>query len=1078
MQLIAGTFNLVFCGLCMGLLFTNITTAGEKPAGAGQYEVYEEKITEDTPLQPWQPDRKVSYIWVTDKEDCNAVCRKAKSVGLNTIGWGSKEITSICKGERNTVSVKRLKKVLPIVSKNHMGMIVLFNFNGARNAEKSGNTNLLNKGYNERLFRLLDAIAEESKKYGNTTVYFDEIWCNEGRHSHKNDIDSFKSFCKREYGENYPGSIMPPRMNPGDKWWRRYVVFKNCIYENFCKRLLDYAHKKGLKIENRMYPSYQSSSGWKWGMDSYRISKLADYNQTWFWSGFEGDYYENSLMGAYKDPRALSMALYLKGYPLQYFCYGYLVKNPWVGVKIPEMAKQAKIWEGAKRKAEICILNYPVALIGLFGKKSPDAYTNNDEVFERLSRYFETDRTDVRNTRFFKNYKVLIIPKYSACSIPGYACKGLLDFAKNGGTIIISDAAVGIGKRDLTNPRNMLPEIAGTKPVWQGKANGQIKIQGRSMAVKNINMKALETGKAKTLATYKGKPVITEYKLGRGYVVYTGFNLAELMKDNSKWLEILKDIIMKYYCPAVLSDGKINVESVIKKGNRALISLYPATDTGSEDASNAALTDQMGDLPSTDKEFKMISGNLSMDTAKLGLSGNSFQVFSVTHCKIVKNKTGEEVWTPSELKRGAAFKIDGRAGYENLIIEPPGTVHTEKSLIDELANIDKEIKERIAEGKAHPQGLNQTPFTVKSVSVNASYKTAKPWAAANNYRLPFYIENSSEAARRNEPVIIKWKDLLKGFGSPIKRNSLSLYRINGDKQEPVLCQVTGSGASVSNNDEIIFTDDFAAGHKNEYILYFGNNPASQKNRSGIVIAKKGKNLKVSNGILSAEIQPKTWMVLADEKTGKPVLRLNGAGGRYEGLSYQGSGKFNWKEKGSAYCCLEIKTSHKGTTFVTTYEFFNNSPYVVASYSSSQATIKMDDWSYRPSCTLLGPTSSAEALVASGWGKIGSNDLHGVVPMRNNVGAIVKQQGTAPFGWLLAASDIPEHPHLLLSKRKNKGSLIIEFAKHHCAFIPQWKPQVSWIYIHNISTEKEIDNCAKAIGNPLPVVTGKIENGKK
>ncbi|MDD5599517.1 MAG: hypothetical protein PHV82_16340, partial [Victivallaceae bacterium] len=794
-------FKAMFGGLLgMSLLAAGATTAGEKPGRPERYEVYEEKLTEDIPLSPCSPNEKVSWLWTGTEADkkmdgYNAIFEMAQKNGFNMISFNSSPIASIIQGDKENISnaiFNALDEFLSVAKKYNFRVMINFGFHLGRrgaSAENKGIANLLDKKYNERLFRLLDGIAERKKKYGNDIIIFwDEIWCNEIFYSRKNCLSPFKTFCQKEYGEEYHGTEMPLKVEPMNKWWRRYIVFKNCIYENFCERLLDYAHKKNLRVINRPYPSFQSASGWKWGMDSYRLSKLADYNQTWFWRVFEGDYYENSLMGMYKNPEPISMALYLKGYPVQYFTYARLRDDPWVKVKIPEMFKQAKIWQGAERKADVCILNYPVALIGLFAEKSPQAYKDNDELFERLSRYFGTDRTDVRNSRFYRNYQVLIIPQYSACSIPEYAYKGLLDFAKNGGTIIISDAEVGIGKRDLTNPRDMRSEITGTRPVWQGKANGQIKFSEASLPVKNIRIKALEIGRAKALAAYNGKPVITEYRLGKGYVVYLGFNIAELIRQDNKWLEVLKDIVLRYCRPGVLADGKINVESVIKKDNRVLISLYPMAAISRADASKAKPTDQMGDLPLANKQLDSVPGNISIAPDTLGLRGNLFQIFSVTRCKIIRNKDNKGVWTLDELKKGRLFVIDGQVGYEHLIVESPGAAHTEQSILQKVADVDKAIREKIAEAKKHPRGLNKNPFLIKSISSDIPYTAQGVWTEKNNYRLPFYIENTLDFPRKAEPVIIKWKDLIKGAKLLTHKNSISLYRINGGQQEPIPCQ--------------------------------------------------------------------------------------------------------------------------------------------------------------------------------------------------------------------------------------------------------------------------------------------------
>ncbi|MDD5598777.1 MAG: hypothetical protein PHV82_12590, partial [Victivallaceae bacterium] len=289
------------------------------------------------------------------------------------------------------------------------------------------------------------------------------------------------------------------------------------------------------------------------------------------------------------------------------------------------------------------------------------------------------------------------------------------------------------------------------------------------------------------------------------------------------------------------------------------------------------------------------------------------------------------------------------------------------------------------------------------------------------------------------------------------------------QQEPIPCQATGNSTVISENDKFVFIDDFGAKQRNEYILYFGNKSSLQKFNHGIIIekTKNDKAEKILNGIICAEIQPNSQITFFDAKSTQGILRLNGIGGRYEGRSSDGSGKLNWTEKGIIYCRGEIRTHSKATGFCTVFEFFYNSPYVKISYSSDNPRYNMDERSYRPLGTLLG-TAFSEALVISGWTK-----KYGYWPIRNNTELIIRQKNTIPFGWLLAYSDIPEYPRLYLSKK----DFILEFALYHGAYIAQSKPQVSWVYVHNVSSESEIDNYAKRVETALLFVVGLIETTK-
>ncbi|MDD5597434.1 MAG: hypothetical protein PHV82_05785 [Victivallaceae bacterium] len=1078
--------------ILMSFWYSGILSAAKYPDAV---EVYEEKITQDMPL----PSSKflASSINIIlrnhfDITDWDKHFADLHAAGISGITVNLKKIRdSNCGTLTAQPNLDELDEVLKAAVRQKMKVWIDFNWNLQYSKNKNIEADFTSRKYIEGQYLLIDAIAEKNKKYGNIVgMYWDEIWCAELYHLHPNSVDSFKQFCKKEYNEEYPGSKMPIKPDPRNKWWRRFVVFKYCVYENFSRKIYDYSKKKGFKVMTRTAPSQAyGGNAWKWGLDSYRIGKIGDCNAIFTSRSYEGDINENSVMSGYKELTPLDFVWMLRGYPLTYFTYSLYLRYESIRTQFIELTKLAKEWIGAERLAEVAILNYPVNLIGSFKNPAPVFRDNEALLTSRLSRYFETDRIDIRDTRLYKKYKVLIAPKYSGNSIPAFACQGLLKYIKEGGILLALDADFSVGKRDLTNPRNINKELCGIE--IKGKQSvGTIKFSRQIMGGAVIPGKnrlqqgiaVVDRNKIKIIATSNNQPVITEYCLGEGKVVYVKLDLAKRIKEDNKWLRILAGLVNYYHMPAVTSNGMINIESAIKKNDRLMVSLFPATE-GEVYVGEVKPTDQPGDIPSVEKSVGEMKGVIRIDPKKLGLNAEKYQVFRLSECKLLPKNKNELYWGSDDLRKGIPVTITKEAGYENIVIEKAGTVHGGKSILAVLKAIRDKQKEDIRQGKLHPLGLRKEPFRSRIEVEKTSSKSPLKWASAQPYRISLNINNPLNTVRPGEPIIISGAELLKAAdGKKIQKDSFRVYQANGDKQAEIASQLDSMQREdkfLDKKDELVFVATLNPG-KNDFLIYCSSRETKPTDYQGIKLVteknKKGKSIEIiTTGLTKIKLNPKGQMQIYDEAADLPVVELTAAGDRYAGWSYHGNGKCKWLIKGPVHCRAVLDTRAKRDTFHIVYDFYYGSPFIKAYYSSNEKAIVKERF-YWPFGRLLGKSSSASVLTDKGWRSVTKGDAWNLKPFKDNVKTAVNQGDTATqFGFLLAHSNIVIPPHLLVSKSKGNGYFYIEFSKYHCgAYTPVDNPEVEWVYVHGAG-HKQIDSYAQRLKKPLIVKLGTMEN---
>ena len=245
-----------------------------------------------------------------------------------------------------------------------------------------------------------------------------------------------------------------------------------------------------------------------------------------------------------------------------------------------------------------------------------------------------TDMVDVRDTRFFGKYKILVAPKYCGYSVPQYVIDDLMKYVNSGGILISFDARFAVGKRDLTNPTDVSEQLYGfdfsneetevkelifpgspDAPTLKGKGKKQKKI--RFLDKQNIEILASSVP--------NNEPVIVERKIGGGKVIYVNLDFAERVKTDRAWTKLLAFLASRSAkLVASISPGAMSIQSVIRKGERALFSL--SAETNSSGAMSIQSVIRKGERALVNNAQDL----LKIDTVGLGLKAETFQAMRLT----------------------------------------------------------------------------------------------------------------------------------------------------------------------------------------------------------------------------------------------------------------------------------------------------------------------------------------------------------------------------------------------------------------------------------------------------------------
>jgi hypothetical protein len=364
-----------------------------------------------------------------------------------------------------------------------------------------------------------DTIEEVARNYGRyrnlAGIMWHEVDCAEVVDSHADDVGEFAEFCHRQFGEKYPGDAMP-KIDPSDKWWRRFFLYRNHVVNEFVRQTGAVARKHGLQIHFCSYaPEAFTGESWKWGYDIVALEKLCE--RQWF-SGYgveSGKPYQN-VRGTCIDfgpsyrgqilARNYSYAMH--GRPLSYFEYRspvYLdeVRRYYAQVKgfkekngdfyTGFSGKQQKEldlffgkdnlkrwldlmtrWQGGASAARVAvavnpnafIMKHPLATGGQYNEKIRALMVALSEQTDVDGLLLESQfALDARN---LSRYSLIVIPEDMGSGLTEPMVQALKRYVAEKGKLLIVSTALTTARPDLTNETDLTPEFCGAQITGPG----------------------------------------------------------------------------------------------------------------------------------------------------------------------------------------------------------------------------------------------------------------------------------------------------------------------------------------------------------------------------------------------------------------------------------------------------------------------------------------------------------------------------------------------------------------------------------------------------------------------------------
>ncbi len=532
---------------------------------------------------------------------------------------------------------------------------------------------ILSPEFNKHARKIIDELAERYNKYGNLKgIFLDEFWHPFTRDYLEDDIDKYVSFCKENYKETPPEDISKffamgiEWHKPQDKWWRRYILWKNTLIVNWVRKITEYANSKGLLIINQPLFTPGYSRGWFWGYgDTYRLCR--EGNLLWTYEARNSRLFEQypqnkTIFGTYTHyAGGYADVCLIRGNLGSHFTFqnlwlpiGYGV-NPNIINVVARQIRSNREWYGAKSLCKSAILTNGIGLELRFSNANQLYKKNNLDLQKKLSSFQDTGMLLVRNTEFYDRYKVLLAPPYSTSYLPEETIKGLKTYIQNGGTIIALNSKFSTSREDLTEEKDLTPEFLGVR--YKRKKSGNIAKEIKftddarpELRVKTFLTKAVKiiNPKVRVIATFgkTGDPAITELSIGKGRVIAFHYDVIDAIStEKNDTLDYLVFLIKKYSSPAITIKGNLKIFSTLKKGNWVVVTLL------GEENKNIF-----------DREYPA-KGKLYIDMERLGLHFKKYKVLSLARDREIQpqgkhwNFWGKNYWTSKIIKEGIDIYI-------------------------------------------------------------------------------------------------------------------------------------------------------------------------------------------------------------------------------------------------------------------------------------------------------------------------------------------------------------------------------------------------------------------------------------
>ena len=448
------------------------------------------------------------------------------------------------------------------------------------------------------LKHLKDQLSELKAKYGHYNIirgfFIDEFELNLVADSLSDDVKYFSKFCKKNFGEEYQGKDMPQfaGVSPKNVWWRREMLFRMHIMNRFLAELTGHAHKLGFEIikPNRNLEGWNNWT-WKCGMDTNAYSSICDY--VWISAKRKSQLdpylnYDNVMiaMGMAYGNIAKSFAASFHGKSLSDHAFpcGTTVNNlSWYTEAERKlfMGHQNNknwfnlfnSWTGGRSPAKVAIaINSPVFTMQ-YPQKTKDKY---DEyiapLFEELSNFIDVDGFQLHQLDCLEKYPFIIVPHGVPMAMTQKEFNNYIDYVKNGGIILTINARWTIGKKDMSNLKDVSYDITGCKFQKGVKSNCKIVpnvkwLDPQSSSVRSSSVNFAAGASVKKLASdNNGNIIICEYEIGRGKVISCLFPVVKKIDSGDKrYLKSIAQIVKKYCNLPVVAEGNIQITQTVQK---------------------------------------------------------------------------------------------------------------------------------------------------------------------------------------------------------------------------------------------------------------------------------------------------------------------------------------------------------------------------------------------------------------------------------------------------------------------------------------------------------------------------------
>ena len=518
-----------------------------------------------------------------------------------------------------------------------------------------------------------DVIDEVARNYGKhkslAGIHWHEVNNTTNVDNYANDVDDFRAFCKRRFGEAYPGATMPAT-EPKDKWWRRFLLYRNHTLTEFMRSMAEHTAKRGMKTYFCYYfPEAHRSASWRWGQDALALEKVCDYLRLSqmpgarpylsfkgavvdFAPGYGGQVlgrnysyalhgkpvcYFSSFYPVYvKETRARYSAI--KSWTATYgdFYTGHYGQNEasvqaFYGMKnIRDWVGLMRAWQGGRPAAKVAVAINPVPFMMLYPSAPGIEYRPKvSDLIAGLTEHLDVDAMVTGSLAMeenLKRYGLIILPEDMATGLDETSYARYLAYVRRGGKMLVINTPVVTSRADLTARKDRTRELCGV--VYEGTGlPGYLRVKSRVPSIAPPAKKfwartsKINPAGAEVLAVdaNTGAPMLTRYALGRGVVVFSAVGASR--DAGACFASVIRTLIAS---PVALENNEgMRILEATVKGNAVIVPLWGRG-----------------------------TARLKVDTKALGLTGESLELKD-----LVTGTTLGRGLSPDALRRGVPVKI-------------------------------------------------------------------------------------------------------------------------------------------------------------------------------------------------------------------------------------------------------------------------------------------------------------------------------------------------------------------------------------------------------------------------------------